>query len=324
VKGKDLVARLAGRRVAVCGDAMLDEYVRGRVSRISPEAPVPVVEATGRTTTPGGAANVAMNVAAAGGRATLFGAVGDDEAAKALGGALRAAGVEVRFASVKGRPTTRKTRIIAGTQQVARLDEESTEPLPEPVARRLRESAAEAVGSADGVVLSDYDKGVIDAPLLEAVIGAAGARGVPVVVDPNVTHFFRYKGATVLTPNVHQLERVTGRRFRTEDDVLAAGRDVVERLACGHLLVTRGDEGMTIISSDGAPPRRIAARAREVYDVTGAGDTVAAILALALAAGAGIAEAAEAANAAAGVVVGKRGTAACSAAELRAALGTHG
>lgn len=315
-----IVDRLAGKRVLVCGDVMLDEYVWGRVSRISPEAPVPVVEAKGRTTTPGGAANVAMNVAAAGGAAVLFGVVGDDAAAKDLTKAVRAGGVDVRFVATKSRPTTRKTRIIAGNQQVVRLDEETADPLPAPIAERLRATLVEAVAAADGVVLSDYDKGTFDPALLGAVVEAARGRKIPVVVDPNVTHFFHYKGVTVVTPNHLQLERVTGRRFRTEDDLVAAGREVVERLACEHLLVTRGEAGMSLLSRGAATPRTIPTRAQEVFDVVGAGDTVAAILALALAAGLPILEAAETANVAAGVVVGKRGTAVCTAAELRAAL----
>lgn len=319
----ELLEALSGRRVAVVGDAMLDVYVWGRVERISPEAPVPIVavEDAREERRAGGAANVARGIVALAGTATLVALRGDDEAGGQLEALLAKDGVDVRFAVDPNRPTTTKTRVVAGQQQIVRLDRERTDPVSGEVAQALRAAAREAVEEAEALVLSDYDKGALTRELLEETIAAALARGLSIVVDPNVEHFFRYGRATVIAPNRYELERATGRRIRDEAALVAVAKEARARLAekagarvLPALLVTRGEEGMTLFA-DGAP-LHIPTVARQVYDVTGAGDTVVATLSLALAAGADLEEAARLANEAAGVVVGKRGAATVTREEI--------
>jgi D-beta-D-heptose 7-phosphate kinase/D-beta-D-heptose 1-phosphate adenosyltransferase len=310
---------MAGRRVLVVGDVMLDEFVWGHVARISPEAPVPVVTVTGQSHHLGGAANVAGNVRALGGEAVVAGVVGEDEAGARLRGALAAADVEDALVSVAARPTTVKTRVIAHHQQVVRTDREVADAVAGEALRALAEAARRHLRHCDAVVVSDYRKGVVTAPLLKALLPAARRRRVPVLVDPKVRHLDLYRGATLVTPNLAEAEEGSGVAVRDAASLEKAGRTLLRRLLCAAVLVTRGEHGMSLFPREGRTVH-IPTAAREVFDVTGAGDTVIATLALALAAGASPTEAARVANLAAGVVVGKVGTATATAAEILAGL----
>ncbi len=317
----DLVAAFSRQRVLVVGDVMLDQYVFGEARRISPEAPVPVVEETFRRSVPGGAANVARNVASAGGRAVLCGVVGADAEGACLVEALAADGVDTSgVVRAEGRPTTSKVRVVAGGQQVVRVDSECRAPLDRAVEGELLGRVAALTEAADVCVLSDYAKGVVSARVARRTILAARCSRRRVLVDPKGADFSRYRGASLVTPNVRELERALGREESGPDDLCRMAADLREALGVPALLVTRGADGMSLFP-DGGAALHIPALTRHVYDVTGAGDTVIAILALALAAGADLASAARVANAAAGVVVAEVGTACVRPADLRAALG---
>jgi len=310
------LGRLPGRRVLVVGDVIVDRYLHGRVERISPEAPVPVVRLEGEELRPGGAANVAVNLRALGVEVDLVAVVGRDGGAERLGGLLRDAGVDPSgLLPVTGRPTTVKSRVLARHQQVLRLDEEDDHPVPDDVARALVDRAVELLGRAEALVVSDYAKGLLDGRSLPVLLGEAAARGVPVVIDPKIRHFELYSPATVITPNQAELARATAREIRSPGEVAAAAREVHGRLRLAAVLVTRGEEGMLLVPREGEP-LEIPALAREVYDVTGAGDTVTAVLAAGLAAGFDLPQAARWANLAAAVAVGRLGTAAVSREEL--------
>jgi D-beta-D-heptose 7-phosphate kinase/D-beta-D-heptose 1-phosphate adenosyltransferase len=306
-------------RVLVLGDVMLDEFWWGRVSRISPEAPVPVVQVTGQSFHLGGAGNVAASVRSLGGAAVLAGAVGEDAAGGRVREGLAAAGVVSCLVALGDeRPTTVKTRVVAHGQQVVRADREDTADVPAGAEAALLESVRRELPSCGALVVSDYQKGVVTASLLERVLPLAKRHGVPVLVDPKVRHFRLYRGATVVTPNQLEAEQATGLRLRSPAEVVAAGRRILSLVGCRAVLVTRGEHGMSLCER-GRPPLHVPTAAREVFDVTGAGDSVIAAMALALAAGASLPEAAVLANCAAGVVVGKVGTAQASPAEVLAA-----
>jgi D-beta-D-heptose 7-phosphate kinase/D-beta-D-heptose 1-phosphate adenosyltransferase len=311
---------MRARRVLVLGDVMLDEFIWGRVARISPEAPVPVVEVEDQSFHLGGAGNVATNVRSLGGAAILAGVIGEDAAGERVRSALAAAGVEpLLVASPDGRPTTVKTRIIAHHQQVVRADRERSDEIPDGLAAVLFDGARRILRSCQAVVVSDYEKGVVTAGLMKRLLPLARRLRLPVLVDPKVRHFARYRRVTLVTPNQLEAEQATGQTIRSPDDLLAAGRRILSMLGCEAALITRGEHGMSLFER----ARRavhIPTAAREVFDVTGAGDTVIATLALALSAGAGFAEAAVLANYAAGVVVGKLGTAQATPDELLAAV----
>ncbi|MCU0223200.1 MAG: D-glycero-beta-D-manno-heptose-7-phosphate kinase [Acidobacteria bacterium] len=325
--GSELLAaagRLAGRRVLVVGDVILDRYVVGSVERISPEAPVPVVRWLREESRAGGAANVVHNLAALGLRPGIASAIGDDAAGDALAAMMAGWGVDAGgLVRVPGRPTVEKTRVLARHQQVLRLDREDDSPVSGPTAEAVLERALGALDAADAVVVSDYAKGLLDGRVLGPLLEAARRRGTPVVVDPKVRHFGLYAPATVITPNTLEAAGATGREIRGDADASAAAQVILDRLAIDAVLLTRGEHGMLLLERGGSP-RFIHARAREVYDVTGAGDTVVAALAAALAAGLPLAAGAELANAAAAVAVGKLGTVAVSFDELRTALDTGG
>lgn len=309
----DLLQAMRDVHVLVVGDLMLDRYLLGDVERISPEAPVPVISVAEERDTPGGAANVAANVAALGARASLVGVRGDDAAGEVLVATLDALGVGTTgVITVQGRPTTAKTRIIARGQQVARLDHEVTTPLPPAIGSALESAAVALLGDADVLLLEDYDKGVFNTEFAKAMVAAAHQHGIPVIVDPKERQFFGYAGVTVFKPNRRELELGFGHGFTAEDHQLLEART---RLQAEHLLLTMGGEGMVLVS-EGHPLRRTASIAREVFDVSGAGDTVTAWLGSAMAAGADVSEAAWLANLAAGVEVGKRGTATVSPQEV--------
>jgi D-beta-D-heptose 7-phosphate kinase/D-beta-D-heptose 1-phosphate adenosyltransferase len=305
-------------RLLVVGDVMLDRYWHGATSRISPEAPVPVVRVDAEEARPGGAGNVALNVAALGAEATLLGLTGDDDMARLLEQQLGKRGVRCRFDRLERFATITKLRVVSRHQQLIRLDFEDG--FPGYDAGDLLADYARQVGQADVVVLSDYAKGTLrEAPQF---IAAARAAGRPVLVDPKGADFTRYRGATLLTPNLAELEAVVG-RCPDEAAIVARGQGLMADCALEALLVTRGEHGMTLLARD-RPPLHLPAQAREVYDITGAGDTVIAVLAAALAAGVPIESATALANTAAGIVVGKLGTACVTPAELHAVLGGGG
>jgi rfaE bifunctional protein kinase chain/domain len=309
------------RRVLVVGDVMLDEFLWGKVTRISPEAPVPVVEVESQTSHLGGAGNVARNIRALGGGAALAGVVGRDPAGDRVRQALAEAGIaSILTPGEAGRPTTLKSRIVAHHQQVVRADRESSADIPAALERLIVERALPFLADGHALVISDYDKGVITAGLLRRLMPRARRRGLPVLVDPKLRHLSLYKGATLVTPNQREAEQAAGFAFRRPGDLEKAGPVLLRKLGCQAVLVTRGEHGMSLFER-GQAPVHIETAAREVFDVTGAGDSVIATLALALAAGATLAEAATLANYAAGVVVGKLGTAVASPAELLKAAG---
>lgn len=299
--------------VLVVGDVMLDRYWHGGTSRISPEAPVPVVKVEHMEDRPGGAANVALNIAALGAPATLVGVTGADEAADSLAQSLASAGVDVHFQRIGSQPTIVKLRVISRHQQLLRMDFE------QPFATDAEALAREVEALLDGVkvlVLSDYGKGALQNH--QVLIQAARARGIPVLADPKGKDFSIYRGASLITPNLAEFEIIVG-RCADENDLVAKGAQLMAELELGALLVTRGEHGMTLLRP-GHPALHLPARAREVFDVTGAGDTVISTLAAALAAGEELPLAVALANLAAGIVVGKLGTAAISAPELRRAV----
>jgi D-beta-D-heptose 7-phosphate kinase/D-beta-D-heptose 1-phosphate adenosyltransferase len=281
---------------------------------------VPVVEVSHQTFHLGGAANVAANVRALGGAATVAGVVGQDPAGARVREELSEAGIEASLAaSDSGRPTTLKTRIIAHSQQVVRADRERSDDIPGRLEDDLLARVRGALPGAGAVVLSDYQKGVVTKRLARAVFQAAWRRGVPVLVDPKVRHFGLYRGAWLVTPNQLEAEQASGLRIRSDQDLASAAARLLAQLRCEGVLITRGEHGMSLFRQR-RRPIHIPATAREVYDVTGAGDTVIATLALAVAAKASLDEAAQLANAAAGVVVGKLGTATASPEEVTAAV----
>jgi len=311
-----LIQRMKSSRVVVIGDIMIDRYLFGDTERLSPEAPVPVVTVRQREAKLGGAANVAANVASMGASCLLVGAVGDDGDGAAIRQELAVARLDGRHVvSVAGRPTTSKTRIIARSQQIVRIDDEVDALLDGPDLARLIQTAREALADADALLLEDYNKGTLAPGLIAAVMEVARRRGIPVVVDPKYRQFFEYAGATVFKPNRRELESALGAAVDLQNrNVLP---EVLTRLEVDNLLVTLGAEGMLLVTKDGKS-LRIPSIAREVYDVSGAGDTVTAWLGTALAAGASLAEAAQLANYAAGVEVGKPGVATVTPEEVLA------
>ena len=301
-------------RVLVLGDIMLDRYWEGPTARISPEAPVPVVRVDHITDRPGGAGNVALNIAALGTAARLAGYSGDDEMADSLQDMLTGAGVDCVLTRLSGRATTTKLRVVSRNQQLIRLDFE--QPASAPARPALADNLSALLEDCDVLVLSDYAKGALSDP--GPLVTLARSRQIPVLVDPKGGDFGRYRGATLLTPNLQELEAVVG-PCPTEAELVSRGEQLMAELELEALLVTRGEHGMTLLRP-GQEELHMPARAREVFDVTGAGDTVIAVLAAAVAAGAGLAQGAALANIAAGIVVGKLGTAAVSAPELRRAV----
>ncbi|GIU47693.1 bifunctional D-glycero-beta-D-manno-heptose-7-phosphate kinase/D-glycero-beta-D-manno-heptose 1-phosphate adenylyltransferase HldE [Shewanella algidipiscicola] len=306
-------------KVLVVGDVMLDRYWTGPTGRISPEAPVPVVRVNQVEDRPGGAANVALNIAALGGNVRLAGIVGEDETAAALTQGVQALGVEPKWFRVAEKPTITKLRILSRNQQLLRLDFE--EPYLPAHSQALLNSAESEFADVSVVVLSDYAKGALDKP--QEFIARAKAKGIKVLVDPKGSDFSRYRGATLLTPNMLEFEQVVG-TVRDEADLVEKAQALLKEHDLEAMLVTRSEKGMTLITAN-APELHIPTVAREVYDVTGAGDTVISALATALAAGSDLPQACAIANTAAGIVVGKRGTSTVSRIELIAALNlSHG
>lgn len=317
------IDRFSGRRVLVVGDLMLDQYVRGTVGRISPEAPVPVVRVTGESHVPGGAGNVVNNLAALGSAVSVMGVIGEDAAGSRLLEDFRSRGVNVSGVCVDvERQTTEKCRVVAERQQVVRFDRETAGPLSHATESRLLACLDEALTKADAVILSDYGKGVINPRVLARAIKTARRRGIPVTVDPKPEHFRLYKGVTCVTPNTSEAWACMRRDPKGGQDALVGlGKDILKVLKSESVLITRGPDGMSLFEN-GAKPRitHIPTQAREVFDVSGAGDTVISTLTLALAAGAPLRRAAALANHAAGIVVAKLGTATTDAKELARAV----
>ena len=302
-------------RLLVLGDVVLDEYLWGEVERVSPEAPVPVVHVRRESLVLGGAGNVVRNVVALGGACAFCSVVGEDPAAEAVADALDKLGVDPRgLVVVPGRPTTRKTRVVARSQQVVRFDRETEGAIPRFALRRLVAAVEEALPGVAGVVLEDYGKGALAAGAITAVMRRFLARGLPVAVDPKAS-LTSYRGATLLKPNLREAELLSGISVRSDADLAKAASKLRRRIGGGTLVVTRGGDGMTLFEKDAGVNVRTVER--EVFDVQGAGDTTIAALWLALRAGASLLEAAVIANAAAGVVVGKVGTATAHPEEVR-------
>lgn len=320
-RAAELLARARSVRVLVVGDLMLDRYVVGSVERISPEAPVPVVRVLAERAAPGGAGNVAANATALGARCAVVGHVGTDPEGGQLLQQLEEAGVGIQgVVRDASRPTTVKTRVLAKNQQVVRFDREMDTDVHAPLADELAGRVERLASECDVLVVQDYDKGVLAAPVVDAVTGAASVLGIPWIVDPKRRRFFAYAGATVFKPNARELDDALGEPNRPDDAAWLAA--VRARLACRHLLVTLGDEGMALATESGVY-LRLAAVAQGVYDVSGAGDTVTATVAVALGAGAGIEEAAALANRAAAIEVAKPGVATVTPEELLEHLVEH-
>ncbi len=313
----DLLEKIAGRSILIVGDVMLDHFVVGRVDRISPEAPVPVVQYERDEYRLGGAANVASNIVAMGGRVQTIGVVGQDDDGKRLASEMGRTGIGTSGIVIDpARCTTRKLRVVTTRkQQVARIDYENDGEVSGPIEAGICRKVEELAASADAILVSDYLKGAISRTVAQTASTVARRRGIPLLVDPKVPHIDYYAGATVVTPNHHEAESVTHMRIRSADDAREAARRFKERVGCECVLITRGEHGMWLLAREGET--NLPAEAREVADVTGAGDTVISALALGLAAGATLVDAATLANRAAGIVVGKFGPATVTAAELR-------
>ena len=316
IRVTEILSTLRERNVVVLGDVMLDEFVWGDVTRISPEAPVPVVDVRRESVHLGGAANVLANLIALGAHGTVVGVIGKDEAGKRLRLGLSELGTGAKDNLIvdDARPSTIKTRIIAHSQLVVRADRESRTPVTSQIEDRIISSIKEALRSANAFVVSDYDKGVVTPRILGEILPFAYER-VPVLIDPKLRNFNFYKPATLVTPNDLEALRMSDSEDHSDDGSRDAAGVIRKKLGCDAVLITRGDRGMMLLEGDGEPVY-VKTAAREVYDVTGAGDTVIAALAAALAAGTSMIEAATLANHAAGIVVGKVGTATATAEEL--------
>lgn len=315
---EELIDRFRDQRVVVLGDLMLDQYLFGDTQRISPEAPVPVIEASAESTRLGGAANVAANVRALGGRPRLIGLIGRDAPAAEIEGLCEHAGIEHDALVRSDRRTTIKTRVLARNQQVVRIDREVVGEIEGALLDRVIDRVREELRHATACIISDYGKGVVTPPLLRVALEVARAADVPVCVDPKETHFFEYCGVDLITPNTKEASAAAGFRIQDETSLLRAGFALQEKLGCRAVLITRGELGMALFE-DADRVTSLPAIAREVFDVTGAGDTVVGACAVALGAGASALEAAALANHAAGLSVREVGTAAPTAAAVREA-----
>jgi D-glycero-beta-D-manno-heptose-7-phosphate kinase len=313
---KKLLKAFNRSRVLVIGDLMLDEFVWGKVNRISPEAPVPVVWVQSDSVMPGGASNVANNISSLGGHVQIAGVIGKDRWGNILLNELasRKIGVSAVLCD-ESRPTTVKTRVIAHHQQVVRVDREEKGSLSSAIVSRLISSIKKQIASVDAVVIEDYGKGVISRLLLEEIVPLARAKKKIITVDPKEDHFDLYEGVTAITPNRQEAGGAVSMEIESEKDVIDAGERLIARLSCDGVLITMGEDGMCLLEKSGRITR-IPTVAQEVYDVAGAGDTVIAAFTLALASGASMPEAAVIANTAGGIVVGKLGVATASQKEL--------
>ncbi|MFQ5697699.1 MAG: bifunctional heptose 7-phosphate kinase/heptose 1-phosphate adenyltransferase [Myxococcota bacterium] len=316
----EVVGRFEALRLLVLGDVMLDRYIWGSVERISPEAPVPVVRVERESTMLGGAGNVARTIASLGARAGLVALVGDDDAGELVADRLSDWKIDAKGVIVDPRrPTTQKTRVIAQAQQMVRFDRESDDPIPSDLARRLLEGVAAGIREADGVIVQDYGKGLLQDSVLEGVMKIVAERALPVFIDPKGGDWGRFRGAELVKPNQREAEAAAGMRIRCQRDVEICGSRLLEQTGARTLAITRGGEGMSFVFEDGRCAH-FAGRRRPVAEASGAGDTAIATLALARLAGGRWSEAAALANAAAGLVVSVPGTAAISARDLLEAV----
>ncbi len=317
---KEIINGIGKARVLILGDIMLDEYLFGRVDRISPEAPVPVVEISSDKLLLGGSANVAANIRSLGDEPLLLGVMGEDEASVKLTQLLKRWGISSSFCVTdKSRQTTIKTRILAHSQQVVRADRENRHELTEEVERLVFSKFESVADQIKAVIISDYGKGVITLSLLQKVMDVCREKGIFVAVDPKETHFNNYKHVSVITPNHHEAGFAYGRRIQNMKDLVEVGHGLLKRLEAESILITRGPDGMSLFQQK-EEPTHIPTFARKVFDVTGAGDTVIASFVSAVCAGANLGEAAVCANAGAGITVGEVGTATVTAADLQAEL----
>ena len=307
-------------RIMVIGDIMIDHFIWGSVNRISPEAPVPVVKVTNESFHLGGSANVVHNIHALGGKVYTAGVTGNDEMGRKIAHDLRALGISTGgIIAIHGRPTTVKTRIIAHNQQVVRLDREEVSPLNKDIKKRIIAYCKKILSDIHAVILSDYDKGLLSRELVEEIIALCKKDKKPVIVDPKVEHIDIYKGVTMITPNQKEASEVSGIKILTDEDAFRAASLLQKKIGCESVLITRGEQGMTLVEKNGSFAH-IPTLATEVYDVTGAGDTVVSALTLALATGASKRVAALIANYAAEIVIKKVGTASVEKEELKKAI----
>jgi D-beta-D-heptose 7-phosphate kinase/D-beta-D-heptose 1-phosphate adenosyltransferase len=314
------IAKFPDTRIMVIGDLMVDEYIWGNVSRVSPEAPVPVVSVTSESLRLGGAGNVVNNIHTLGGKVLLAGIVGNDEMGRKVIHDLHKMGLETKGVIVEPeRVTTVKTRIIAQHQQVVRYDREITRPIHPENIQQILSLLEGGINELDAVLVSDYGKGVICEPLMERVRSLTQRAGKILTVDPKVKNFPFFREVTIITPNHYEAAEATGRWIMSEEDLMTVGRTLLQRLQVQSVLITRGEKGMTLFQHNGEVIH-IPTMAKEVYDVTGAGDTVISVLTLAMAGGATAKEAAILSNIAAGIVVGEIGTATIKASELEDAV----
>lgn len=314
---KSILARFDGRHIAILGDVMLDEYIWGDVNRISPEAPVPVVEVHREEATLGGAANVAHNIKELGGIPYLIGVVGNDKNGESIKELLTQQEIDTRFIALDAsRLTTTKTRVIGQNQQVVRIDRETTENISKKMTQTLLSHIRVVINEgAQAVIISDYGKGTITRELLSLALKLARETGTLIAVDPKENHFQLYHGITVITPNKHEAEKAIGFEITDETTLESAGKKLLDMLSSKIVLITLGENGMAIFEPN-SRMKKVPTFAREVYDVTGAGDTVVSAYTLALASGASAYEAAIIANHAAGIVVAEVGTATVTAPQL--------
>lgn len=318
---KQLVNQFTGKRILVLGDVMLDRYIWGKVSRVSPEAPIPVVHVQRENSLPGGAANVANNLRALGGKVILAGVLGKDSMGETMLAMLKQEGVNtellLRDAS---RPTITKTRVIAHSQQVVRIDREKSEPLLPRLAGRMLRGLEHWIPRVDGVIVSDYNKGLLTEKLAQGVIDLARKHGKIITGDPKPENIRKFRRVTLISPNHSEAEKAAGFAITDLERLLQAGKKILSDLECEAVLITRGEEGMSLFEKDGSVSH-VPTVAQEVYDVSGAGDTVISTLTLALAAGGNFREAAVAANCAAGITVGEVGVATTTPEQLKRRIG---
>ena len=313
------ISSLSDARLLCVGDVMLDRFVYGAVDRISPEAPIPVLRVTREKHMPGGVGNVALNVAALGAAVTLIAVIGRDSAGQELENLLKTEGIVADLVAAPTRQTTVKSRFISANQQVLRVDREETAAIDKITEESILTALGRHIAKAQAIILSDYKKGLLTPRVIEGVIAAARKAGIPVIVDPKDTNFAIYKGATVITPNRKELEAASAMTCKADDEVRAACMKQIAAHGFQAVLATRSQDGMSLVQQT-ADPLHIPAQVRDIYDVSGAGDTVIAVFATGLAAGMPMQEAARIANAAAGIVVGKPGMATARIDEIEEAL----
>ncbi len=315
-KAAKYLAATSGIRIMVIGDLMVDEFIWGKVNRISPEAPVPVVSVTKQSLAPGGAANVVNNIRSLGGQVKVAGVVGDDAMGEWLINALKKSGADpVAVLADKGRKTTLKTRVVAHSQQVVRIDREDLEPLSKGLKADLVQQIKNHIDDCDAIIIEDYSKGVIQEDVLDEIQTLTSDKKKLVLVDPKVFYPKQFRGMNILTPNHHEAGAFAGIPVTNEESLMKVGRQLLDVLTGSSLLITRGEEGMSLFEANG-DITHIPTQAREVFDVSGAGDTVIATMACVMAAGGSMKEASILANYAAGIVVGKVGVATCSPQEI--------